>query len=115
MGMNKKQKKVVVIGLGIMLLMALIPPWKCIFKDRQLPLERPGGYGILFAPPPPDKWLAAYVKSTSLTDTALKNPLYWSVRLDATRLYIQWAVIFIAMAGIVLVLKDDEETLQKGG
>ena len=51
MGMNKKQKKVVVIGLGIMLLMALIPPWKCIFKDRQLPLERPGGYGILFAPP----------------------------------------------------------------
>ena len=50
-----------------------------------------------------------------MTDTALKNPLYWSVRLDATRLYIQWAVIFIAMAGIVLVLKDDEETLQKGG
>lgn len=110
MRMNKKQSTIIIIGLGIILLMGLIPPWKCAFSVARLSrLERPAGYGFIFYPPSPVK----VAKSGEFGSSASKSdPSYWSVRLDVTRLFIQWAVIAIAVAGICLVLKEDERGSQ---
>jgi hypothetical protein len=103
MRMNKKQRTII-IGLAIILLMGLIPPWKCAFSLAKYPrLERPAGYGFIFYPPSPVK-----VAGSGEFFSPMNRPSYWSVRLDVTRLFIQWAVIAIAVAGICLVLKEDE-------
>ena len=107
MEMNKKQITVIKIGLGIILLMALIPPWKCTFSTPDLPrLERPGSYGVLFHPPSPDK------VANEFKTMVMSKPSFWSVELDLTRLLIQLAVVAIVTAGIVLVLKDDNRRSQ---
>ncbi len=105
MRMNKKQRTIIIIGLGIILLMGLIPPWKCAFSVARLPrLERPAGYGFIFYPPSPVK----VAKSEEFGSTFMGRPSYWSVQLDVKRLLIQWAVVIIAMAGIFLVFKENE-------
>jgi hypothetical protein len=106
MRINKKQSTIIIIGLGIILLMGLIPPWKCAFSVAKLShLERPAGYGFIFYPPSP----VNFAKSGEFGTTTMSNPSYWSVRLDFSRLFIQWAVIVIAVAGICLVLKENDE------
>lgn len=105
MRMNKKQRIIIIIGLGIILLMGLIPPWKCaISVPKFTRVERPAGYGFIFYPPSP----VEVAKSGEFESSFMSKPSYWSVRLDVTRLFIQWAVVAIAMAGICLVLKEDE-------
>jgi len=106
MRMNKKQRTIIIIGLGIILLMGVIPPWKCAFSLAHLSrLERPAGYGFIFYPPSP----VTVAKSKEfLSDGDMRNPSFWSVRLDTTRLFIQWVVVAIAVAGLCLVLKEDE-------
>lgn len=104
--MNKKQRTIIIIGLGVILLMGLIPPWKCAFSVPRLAhLERPAGYGFIFYPPSP----VGVARSGEFLESSIKrDPSYWSVRLDITRLFIQWIVVAITVAGICLVLKEDE-------
>jgi hypothetical protein len=104
--MNKKQRIIIIIGVGIILLMGLIPPWKCAFSVPRLPhLERLAGYGFIFYPPSP----VGVVRSGEFGESIISNPSYWSVRPDITRLFIQWVVVAIAVAGICLFLKEDEK------
>jgi hypothetical protein len=98
--MNKKQRTTIIIGVGIILLMGLIPPWKCTFSASGLRLERPSGYGFIFYPPSP----VQVVKS----EGDIADPSYWSMRPDITRLFIQWVVVAIVVAGICLVLNEGE-------
>ena len=45
-GMNKKQKVVFLVGVGIIVLMGLIPPWHCevLFDlDQKIPLTMEAG------------------------------------------------------------------------
>jgi len=110
--MNKKQKTTIIIGLGIILLMGLIPPWKCTFSiasggSQEIPyprVERPAGYGFIFYPPSPVR----VTRSGNFSGFMMASS-YWSVRLDITRLFIQWVVVAIAVAGICLFLKEDEK------
>ena len=96
--MNKKQKIVFLVGIGIIVIMGLIPPWHyyaVYSRDQQIPIELVGGYEFLFSP-------------SMLSGNTIPH-------IDLCRLLVQWAVVAIATAGIVLVLKDDKETSQKGG
>jgi hypothetical protein len=97
-GMNKKQKVVFLMGVGIIVLMGLMPPWYyhhvgfSDYSDQPIALEINGDYAWLFSPPISD--LPGLHKKDTL------------VLIDLSRLLIQWAVVAIATAGIVLVLKD---------
>ena len=78
--MNKNQKIVVVIGLVIIVLMGLFPPWKMIFGGTPMAL----GYEFLFSPP------------------GIAN-------VDSLRLLVQWLGVCIVVGGFVLILKDKDK------
>jgi hypothetical protein len=93
--MNKKQKIVCLIGVGVIILMTLIPPWYYHVAsrrvgDRQIVFEHQGNYGFLFSPPDPP-------------DFGYRN--YCIARIDLSRLLVQWVVVAIATGGIVWFLK----------
>ncbi len=93
--MNKKQKVAFLVGIGIMVLMGLIPPWYYYlppWADASFFVRFPGYYGWIFS-----------------------RPAGPGTHVDITRLFIQWAVVAIATAGIMWVLKDDNGRSQKGG
>jgi hypothetical protein len=56
--MNKKQKMVLLVGVGLIVLIGLVPPWHYdVFETGQLPKKIHAGYGFLFSPPtPPVTW-----------------------------------------------------------
>jgi hypothetical protein len=99
--MNKKQKVVLLVGVAIIVLMGLIPPWYYHVvrtEDQRIAFEGEGGYAFLFSPP------SFSLKSSS--HYPFEDPRAIS-RINLSRLLVQWAVVAIATAGIVLVLKDD--------
>ena len=79
--MNKKQKVAILVGVGIIVLMGLFPPW-CwnTPRDGQY-IHRSGEYDLLF----------------SGSDYSGQR----GDEIDVTRLVIQWIVVAIATAGIV--------------
>ncbi len=80
--MNRKQKRIFFIGIAIIVLMGLIPPW--YYQARGPFPSRPGGYGFIF-------------------DT----PYDIGDAIDISRLFIQWAMVAIATFVIMWVLKND--------
>jgi hypothetical protein len=79
--MNRNQKIVVVIGLVIIVLTGLFPPWKATIQGTTI-LR---GYFVIFKPPDP----LSYVNSS--------------------RLLVQWIGVCIVVGGLVLILKDKDE------
>ncbi len=83
MGVNKKQKIVFLVGLGIIVLMGLIPPWADSGWDSL-------GYDFIFT----------------------HNP-YYGRSIDLIPLFLQWVVVVITTAGIIFILKDNNGGSQK--
>lgn len=81
--MNNKQKIAIVIGLILVVLMGLFPPW----KTTMLGIEVSLGYHLIFAP------------------MGVKEQLGPS-NVDALRLLVQWIGVCIVIGGVVLILKD---------
>jgi hypothetical protein len=102
---NKKQKIVFLVGVGIIVLMGLIPPWyyHAVFSENQrTAFEFDGGYQFLFSPD---------------LRVSYKFEKYFPPRerpcINLSRLLVQWAVVAIATAGIVLVFKDHNGKAQQ--
>ena len=50
--LNETQKKVILIGLVVIILMGLFPPWKCIYCNLEgACVKRLAGYKFIFSPP----------------------------------------------------------------
>lgn len=50
--MNRKQLMVLWVGAGLIALMVLFPPWKCVYyAPGRLRIEKPAPYGFVFSPP----------------------------------------------------------------
>jgi hypothetical protein len=114
--MNMKQKIVFLIGVGIIVLMGLIPPWYyhgiyyCNHGDRPFHMAATldSEYGFLFFPPDPPN-MTDY---NDHHDRGVDGWRYFGNSgpcIDLSRLLIQWAVIAIAMAVIVFALKDEKK------
>ena len=86
--MNKMQKRIIVSGALVIMLMGLIPPWIYTFDVKLLnrPRLRPAGYSLIFTPPPPEC-----------------DGLGCGIELDFKRLFVQWVITGIA-TGIGLAL-----------
>ena len=85
--MNHKQKKVLLIGIAVIVLMGLFPPWQETRARENRPLSRsPAGYHFILTPP------SGY-RSIGYT-------------LDFARIAVQFIEVGAITAGAVLYLKD---------
>jgi hypothetical protein len=79
--MNKMQKRIVIAGALIVILMGLIPPWTYTYSHST---PNPAGYALIIAPPSP----GARVEGASFRADG--------VELDFKRLLVQWVITGIA-------------------
>jgi hypothetical protein len=78
--MNEKQRKILLIGLAVFLLIGLYPPWTETYYSAKYNSEQPKGYSLIFSPP-----------TTYLPQ---------GIKIDVTRLVVQW----ILAGGVIFVL-----------
>ena len=89
--MNKKQKVISVIGVVLIVIMGCIPPWKYIDDSPMGYREIPAGYSLIFAPPEPD------------------GEEYFGVKLDMSRLAVQWITSLFVMAAALYLTQEKGE------
>jgi hypothetical protein len=77
--MNKMQKRIIISGAIVIILMGLIPPWTYTFNYKSVSRTKPAGYALIIVPPPPEKKHVAA-----------------GVELDFKRLLVQWLITGIA-------------------
>jgi len=120
---NKEQKLTILIGVGIIVLMGLIPPWyyhALLSRNIDGPSQPsavtlPVGYRFLFSPPGLES-VPVFSSCYNDEDHWVDNPdgdFYHKSSgpcIDLSRLLIQWAVIAFATAAIVFALKDRRKT-----
>lgn len=111
--MNRLQRISIFVGLCVVGLMLLIPPWKYIQTmssgDRIPPRERNAGYAVVFSPPSV-KDHEAIREAFSVPQTRPDGkPVeiyesYYEVRLDTSRLLAQCAAASFVTLGLVVFL-----------
>ena len=106
--MNQNQKRALIAGLGVVVLMGLIPPWNYTYQDR----VKPAGYAWLFSPtyqgrsaPPLSRLLGQPQPESPKPRFKIKESPPWSVKMDGSRLLIQWLVTLMVTAGLWVALK----------
>lgn len=84
MRLNTKQLRIVLVSIAIFIAMGLYPPWIHTLNLR----EKPAGYALIFSPPKPEK-----------------DSLSFGVRLDMSRLFVQWLALLSAAVGAMIIVK----------
>lgn len=83
MKINKKQKKILIIGSIIIIFMGLIPPWaEVIVWPRGIGFRKSIEYSFIFFPPE-------------------------NARIDFLRWLLQMITVLLAVFGFLFVFKDD--------
>ena len=100
--MNKKQKIISIIGIVLIFLSGLIPPWKFTTGDSITYIERPIGYYFIFLPPEMDQ---------DETDEDLQEEISYLIEMDVSRLIVQWVTILFIQAAALYLTKEKEEDL----
>lgn len=77
--LNEKQRKVVILGIVLFILMGLFPPWIYTLNAQSINREKPAGYALIISPPEPEK-----------------NAVAFGVKIDISRLIVQWLVLATA-------------------
>jgi len=96
--MNRTQKVISGIGVVLILLMSLIPPWKLTSTGDSYYREIPMGYYLIFSPPPPD---------APLED----DESVYSLVMDFTRLSVQWITALFILAAMLYLTRDKVESI----
>lgn len=91
MALNNNQRKIVMAGLILFLLMGLFPPWTYTLDVQSIHREKPANYAFIALPPKPE--------STHLAH---------GVRIDISRLIVQWLVLTAAVSLGVFVTRRRE-------
>lgn len=79
MNLNGRQRGIVVIGVVLFVLMGLFPPWTYTRYAQSIHSEKPAGYALIISPPGPEKDAPAF-----------------GVKIDVSRLIVQWLVLAAA-------------------
>ena len=87
--MNPKQNKLLQIGLPVMVLMGLVPPWTATLHYQSIHWQRSAGYSLIFEPP----------KAEGL----------YSVTIDFGRLLVQWAAVSFVIGGGIFYFREPEK------
>ncbi len=81
------RRKILALGIGLVALMGLFPPWLEVVKTNRVERERPAGYSVIFSPPKPTGG--------------------WWVKIDVSRLTVQWVVVAVIVGGAAYLKKED--------
>lgn len=86
--MNKHQLITLWVGLGIVLVMVLFPPWKYVYSGvLQVTVEKQAPYAPIFAPP-----------------EIMRTPKgMWTAKIDFSRLVVQAVVVLLVTCGLVFI------------
>ena len=88
MTLNAKQLRILIASTIIFIAMGLFPPWTYTLDAQSIHREKPAGYALIIAPPAPEKDAPAF-----------------GVRLDVSRLLVQWLVLVAATWVAILLAK----------
>ncbi|MBW4056822.1 MAG: hypothetical protein HIU83_15770 [Proteobacteria bacterium] len=103
MNLNDRQRKLVMVGVILFILMGVFPPWMYTFDAQTVHSEKPAGYALIFSPP-----LTEYPENVR-----------FGVKIDSTRLVVQWLILAAAtsccvfMSGGKGIAQDTDETATK--
>lgn len=110
MMLNKNQKIVLWVALGIIVLMGLFLPWVCGTYTTPLDAlaQKPTGntmfnesaaeYNFIFTPPPQK----GYRSVSSMVDVS------YVYRLDYGRLLIQWLMVIAVSGGLIFLFREPQ-------
>ena len=88
--LNKKQNKILKIGLAAILLCCLFPPWTSTYKVKALHVMRSEGYSFIAFPPE-------------------KYSIRYNIKLDVTRLLLQLFIVSVATGGGIILNKEKKK------
>lgn len=94
--MNRKQKLVLMVGICLITLMGLYPPWVRTFLvgQQRMRAESPVGYASIFEPP------------------EVRDHRVVGIHIDFSRLLIQWAAVATLFGGLFWALKTSKFQVQ---
>lgn len=87
---NSTQKYIVIGGVFLFILMGIVPPWVQTFDAKGTYSEEPLGYFPIITPPKPTR-----------------ESRWFGVKIDISRLAIQWFVVFVSTGVFVSIARDD--------
>ena len=91
MDFNKKQRTILTVGIVVIILMGLFPPWTCTYTYKSENSKNPSGYAFIANPPE--------VKGFTFGT--------FSFELDISRLCLQWMIVLFATGlGVFLSRKS---------
>lgn len=85
---NKVQIQIAIVAIILFMLMGFCPPWIYTFDHQSVHREKPAGYALIIDPPAPER-----------------NAPVEGVRLDLSRLMVQWLVLAVGAIGGILVAR----------
>jgi len=96
--MNKKQTVCLCLGIIVFVLMGLFPPWMMISPIGDYVKNV---YSFILNP----------VKAGYYSD--VRDELLWESRIDASRLFVQWATVAVITGGLIYTFKDKPKNNEK--
>jgi len=96
--MNSRQKKVLLSGAALVVLMIVFPPWEYFDSDSSMKIH--DGYHFLLTPPPREN-----IKNV-FAPYLVRDPAVVRIRIDWIRLIIQFLAVFAGFPGLFLMLRS---------
>ena len=85
--------KILVIGLILLIVTCLFPPWEYTFSFRGIYSAKPAGYHFLFSPPMP-----------------LKSDYAFGVKINFIQLLIEWVAIVAFVIVMLFTVSNNKKT-----
>ena len=85
--------KILLVGLVLLIVTCLFPPWEYTFNARGIYSEKPAGYHFLFSPPEPLKYGNAY-----------------GVKINFVQLSIEWIAIVLFVTAMLIIFLNNKRT-----
>lgn len=88
MAINPLQRKILVAAALLFVAAGACPPWTYTLDAQSFHRERPAGYALIMTPPAPEQNVPAF-----------------GVKLDVSRLIVQWLALAALTGGALLLAK----------
>jgi hypothetical protein len=108
MDLNSKQKRILQIGVILIALSVMFPPWR--YEDGWTSAERPAGYHFVFGGVPKVKPQAEMREIFSIPEDG--HPHGFSIKPDLPGLFGQFFIILLSAVGLMLIFSE-QRTLVK--
>lgn len=100
--LNNKQRKIIFIAIGILILMLIFPPWQYKVETSSLTKNAIGPYRLIFIGPPDVPTTSREGSRAYFKEHYRPN---WTAEVDWSRLILSCVVIVLIASGFVLYFK----------